>query len=70
LIANIEYEALDEAIRSRVEKLQNEVQDRLVKLTQLRKSIPQTMKALNRETVESISEVTIAAPLTETRNYY
>jgi hypothetical protein len=69
LIAYVEYEGLDEVVRSRVEKLQYEVQDKLVKLTQLRKSIPQVMKDLNRETIESISEVTIDAPFVQTRSY-
>ena len=55
LILKLEYEPIDEKVRSRADELQTEVQLRLVQLAEIRKKLPIQLDSLNSATIKKIT---------------
>ena len=55
VILIIEYEPIDEKVRSRADELQTEVQIRLVQLAEIRKKLPVHLDSLNAATIKKIT---------------
>jgi hypothetical protein len=56
-----EYEAVDESIRSKVDELQQQTQDTLVQLVQVRKQALQKLSKIQSETISIVSDMTCEA---------